>query len=408
MNALVRIQLSAMMFLEYFIWGAWFVTLGTYLGTALRFDGGQIGLAYGTTAVAAIISPVFVGMIADRFFATEKILALLHLAGGLLLYCASTVPTFGLFYSALLGYTLCFMPTLALTNSISFHQMKEPGKTFPAIRVLGTIGWIVAGLIIGRLALEATAVPLRIAAGVSVVMGLYCLTLPHTPPKKTGEPASIRVALGLDALGLLRERSFAIFMVSSFLVCIPLQFYYAFTNFFLNEVGVPEPASKMTMGQMSEIFFMLVMPFFFVRLGVKKMLLVGMACWAARYLLFTLGNSGTLVWMLYAGIILHGICYDFFFVTGQIYVDRAAPAEIRAAAQGFLTFVTWGIGMLVGSWASGQIVRYLTYSDAAGVVRHHWDRIWAIPALAAAAILVFFALFFRETVKPKEPMARAA
>jgi nucleoside transporter len=297
--------------------------------------------------------------------------------------------TFGPFYVVLLAYALCYMPTLALSNSLSFHQMTDPAREFPSIRVLGTIGWIVAGLFIGTLGLEATAVPMRIAAGGSVVLGLFCLALPHTPPTR-GRRATLTDVLGLDALKLLRERSFAVFVIGSFLVCIPLQFYYAFANPFLNEIQVSNAAGKMTLGQMSEIGFMLVMPWFFRRLGVTYMLLVGMAAWTARYVLFAYGNSGPLVWMLYGGILLHGICYDFFFVTGQIYVDRKAPPDLRAAAQGLIAFVTLGVGMFIGSWASGRVVD--AFATGSG---HAWDRIWMVPAAGAAAVLVLFALFFR-------------
>ena len=395
----VRFKLSAMMFLEYFIWGAWYVTLGTYLGRTLRFEGGDIGLAYGTVAIAAMISPFFVGMVADRFFATEKILALLHITGGILMYYASTLQVFKWFYPTLLGYTLCYMPTLALTNSLSFHHMRDPAREFPRVRVLGTIGWIVAGLVVGRLGLEASATPMKITAAASILMGLYCWVLPHTPPRQLGAPITFGGILGLEALQLLKDRSFAVFVISSFMICVPLQFYYAFTNLFLNEIGVPEPASKMTMGQMSEIFFMLVMPFFLTRLGVKRIMLIGMACWFTRYLLFAYGNSDLWVWMLYLGILLHGICYDFFFVTGQIYVDQQAPVRIRAAAQGFIAFVTLGVGFFIGAWAAGKIVQHYTYTKASDLIFHYWDRIWIIPAVASAAVMILFALFFRPKAK---------
>jgi len=386
----VRLRLSALMFLQYFVWGAWSVTMGTWLGQTLGFSGEQIGLAFGTTALAAMISPFFVGMVADRFLATEKVLAALHLAGGAILLYGSTMSAFGPFYVVLLGYALCYMPTLALSNSLSFHQMADPAAEFPSIRVLGTIGWIVAGLLVGTLGLEATAVPMRLAAGASVLLGLFCLALPHTPPK--GGRASLSDVLGLDALKLLRERSFAVFILGSFLICIPLQFYYAFANPFLNEIQVVNAAGKMTLGQMSEIGFMLVMPWFFRRLGVKYMLVVGMAAWTTRYLLFAYGDNGPLVWMLYAGILLHGICYDFFFVTGQIYVDRKAPPDVRAAAQGLIAFVTLGVGMFIGSWVSGRIVDTFAVSGGG----HAWDRIWIVPAAGAAGVLILFALFFHE------------
>jgi nucleoside transporter len=389
MTSTTRIKLSVMMFLQYFIWGSWYVTMGTYLLQTLKFSGQESGLAYSTTALAAMVSPFFVGLIADRFFATERILATLHLIGALLLFYASSLEQFGSFYPVLLGYTLCYMPTLALTNSLSFHQMTDPGQQFPGVRVLGTIGWIVAGLTIGWLRVEASAFQFQLAAGASALMAVYCLFLPHTPPSKLGHRVQARDILGLDALQLMKDRSFAVFVLGSFLVCIPLQFYYAFTNPFLNEIGVVNAAGKQTLGQMSEIGFMLLMPLFFARLGVKNMLLVGMAAWTARYLLFAYGNTWSLMWMLYLGILLHGVCYDFFFVTGQIYVDKKASLAIRAAAQGFIAFVTLGVGMFIGSYLSGWIVD--RYAATAG---HDWQTIWLIPAGMAVGVLVLFALFF--------------
>jgi nucleoside transporter len=380
-----------MMFLQFFVWGAWSVPLGTYLGETLGFPGQQIGLVFGTTAVAAMISPFFVGMVADRYFATEKLLAALHVVGGLILFVVATQTTFTAFYAVLLLYALCYMPTLALTNSLSFHQMKDPAREFPWIRVLGTIGWIVAGNLVGFLRLEDTARPLQIAAAASVLLGFFCLLLPHTPPARAATRVTARDVLGLDALLLLRERSFAVFVAGSLLVCIPLQFYYTFANPFLNEIGVVNAAGKMTLGQFSELGFMLAMPLLFRRLGVKGMLLVGMAAWVSRYLLFAWGDNGAMVWMLYGGILLHGICYDFFFVTGQIYVDEKAPPDLRAAAQGLIAFVTLGVGMFIGSLLSGFVVDLYVAGDG-----HVWRQIWIVPAVWAAAVLVLFALFFRD------------
>jgi nucleoside transporter len=389
MTQTIRLKLSVMMFLEFFVWGAWYVTMGTYLLKTLNFSGTESGAAYGTTALAAIVSPFFVGMVADRFFATEKVLAALHLIGAALLYWVSTLPNFGSFYWVLLAYALCYMPTLALTNALAFHQMKDPQKEFPGIRVLGTVGWIVAGVVISALSAEPLALQFRLAAGASLALGLFAFTLPHTPPAKLGHAVSVRDVLGLDALQLMRSRSFAIFVLGSFLVCIPLQFYYAFLNPFLNEIGRTSTAVTQSLGQVSEVGFMLLMPFFFVRLGVKNMLLVGMAAWMARYLLFAFGDNHSMVWMLFLGILLHGVCYDFFFVTGQIYVDAKAPLHIRAAAQGFITFVTYGVGMFIGSYLSGWIVdQYVTPGG------HDWRTIWLVPAAMAFGVLALFAAFF--------------
>mgnify|MGYP002624323260 FL=1 len=387
----VRVRLQAMMFLQYFIWGSWAVTLGTYLGQTLAFEGAQIGLIYGTTAVAAIISPFFMGMVADRFFPTERILALLHLVGAALLYYVSTLTTFETMYAGMLAYSLCYMPTLALTNAISMSNLDDPAGQFGSVRVLGTIGWIVVGLFIGAYVNEASATPLQIAALASLVLGLYSFALPHTPPPARGKPFSTRDALGLDALALLKEPSFVVFIIGSFLLCIPLQFYYAFANPFLNEIGVANAAAKMTMGQMSEVFFMLFIGVLLRKFGIKVILLVAMLDWAARYFAFGAGNATDGIWLIYLGLLLHGVCYDFFFVSGQIYVDQQAGPKIRAAAQGFIALVTLGVGNFVGSWASGRIVDAYALPDGT----HDWTAIWRIPAIGALVIFALFAVLFR-------------
>jgi nucleoside transporter len=396
----MRLRLSVMMFLEYFIWGAWYVTIGTWLGQTLHFSGDQIGIIAGTTTVGAIVSPFLVGLMADELFANQHLLAVLHGVGGILLWFASTQTHFGSMYALLLIYSLLYMPTMALTNALAFRQMKDPAQDFGSIRGLGTAGWIVAGLTITGFGffvhnVEATAVPIRMAAVASILFGAYALTLPHTPPLRTGHGFKLTSIFPPDVFGLFKNRNFAIFAIASFLICIPLQFYYSFTNLFLNEIGFKYVAAKMSMGQMAEVLFMFTLTFFYKRLGVKRTLMLGMLAWVARLLAFGYGNTGALAWMLYTGIILHGICYDFFFVMGQVYVDQKAPSALRSAAQGLMTFLTYGIGMFVGSLFCGRIVDTYKTLGADGAVGHNWRSIWMVPAALAAIVLVFFALGFR-------------
>jgi nucleoside transporter len=397
----MRLRLSVMMFLEYFVWGAWYVTLGTWLGQTLHFSGDQIGIVSGTTTIGAIVSPFLVGLMADELFANQRLLAVLHGVGGVLLWFASTQTHFGPMYWILLIYSLLYMPTMALTNALAFRQMKDPSQDFGSIRVLGTAGWIVAGLTISALTrvfahdVESTALPIRMAAVASILFGLYALTLPHTPPLRAAHGFKISNIFPPDVFNLFKNRNFAIFALASFLICIPLQFYYAFTNPFLNEIGVKYAAAKMTLGQMSELLFMVTLAFFYKRLGVKRTLMLGMFAWVARYFMFGYGNAGPLAWMLYLGIILHGICYDFFFVMGQVYIDQKAPSALRSAAQGLMTFLTYGIGMFVGSLFCGRIVDMYAAPGPGGSVVHNWRNIWMVPALGAAMVLLIFWFGFR-------------
>lgn len=399
--SLIQSRLSAMMFLQFFIWGSWFVTLGTFLGSGLHATGAQTALAFSSQSWGAIVAPFFVGLVADRFFNAERILGVLHLIGGVLMIAMYRSTGFDGFAPYVFGYMIAYMPTLALVNSVSFRQLQDPGKQFGWIRVWGTVGWIAAGFAISFLGWDGQAAAAEgalrntflLGAAASAVLGLYSFTLPATPPRKA-EGDSLGDRIGLSALWLLKDRNFAVFFLASVLICIPLGFYYQNASPFLTEIGTSSPTAKLAIGQMSEVLFMLLLPVFLGRFGIKKTLLMGMAAWALRYVAFAFGFHGDAAWLVILGIALHGACYDFFFVCGQIYTDARAGESCKSSAQGMITLATYGVGMLVGFWVAGLITDM--FANANG---HDWYAIWLVPAGLAAAILVLFQFFFRPALE---------
>ena len=396
---MIGARLSVMMFLQFFIWGCWFVTLGTFLGANFQASGAQIGLAFSTQSWGAIIAPFIIGLIADRYFNAERILAVLHFAGAVLMYHMYQAQDFAQFYPYVLAYMIAYMPTLALVNSISFRQLTDPSRQFSLVRVWGTVGWIVAGLVISfvfhwdsqdAVADGALRNTFLLGTVMSLLLALFSLTLPATPPTVIKSGFSLRAALGLDALKLLRDRNFAVFFISSVLICIPLAFYYQNASPFLTEIGTTNATGKLTIGQMSEVVFMLLLPIFLLRFGIKKTLLLGMLAWVVRYVLFAYGGQDNISALLIVGIALHGICYDFFFVSGQIYTDSKAGEHYRSAAQGMITLATYGVGMLVGFSIAGKIADRFNVNG-----EHDWYQIWVYPAAIAAVIMVLFAVLYR-------------
>lgn len=405
-------RLSAMMFLQFFIWGGWFVTLGTFLSSQLGASGSQIGMAFSTQSWGAIIAPFVIGLIADRLFNAERILAVLHLLGAVLLYQLYRAADFAAFYPYVLAYMMIYMPTLALVNSVAFRQMRDPALEFSRIRVWGTVGWIVAGVVISfvfawdskaAIASGGLRNTFLMAALASLLLGVYSFTLPRTAPLKIENTRTgVKQLLGLDALGLLKDRSYLVFFIASILICIPLAFYYQNANPFLADIGMTNPTAKMAIGQVSEVLFMLLLPLFIHRFGIKIALLMGMLAWALRYVLFAYGNNADLAFMLFTGIALHGICYDFFFVSGQIYTDAKAPERFRSSAQGLITLATYGVGMLIGFWVAGHVSDY--YATPEG---HQWQSIWLFPALFSLGVVLVFVFAFRDARKSGMAPAKA-
>ena len=401
MNTKIRVQLSLMMFLEFFIWGAWFVTMGTYLPNTLQTSDPETAMAYSTQSWGAILAPFIIGLIADRFVNAERILGILHLLGALLMYLLYSASDFSAFYPYLLMYMVMYMSTLALVNSVAFYQMKDPAKEFSFIRVFGTLGWISAGLLISYFSWDSAK---GISDGIlrntflmasicSAILGVFSFTLPKTPPMADrSKKVTISDILGLDALRLLKDRNFLLFFISSVLICIPLAFYFQNLSVFLTESSVDNSTAWSSLGQFSEIMFLLLLPFFLKKYGFKKTILVGMLAWGARYLLFSFGNNDNLFSLLVLGIFLHGICYDFFFVCGQIYTDSKAGEKYKSAAQGLITLATYGVGMLIGFWVAGKITDAYVLKN----LGHDWASIWLFPAGFAIIVLIFFAFFFKK------------
>ncbi len=409
MQTALRIKLSLFMFLQYFIWGSWYVSMATYLGKTLGFEGGQIGLAYGAFAIGAMISPFFVGLIADRYFASEKLLALLGILGGALMFALPKLTTFGAFYPVLIIYCASYAPTLALGNSLSLHHLANPKRDFPLIKTLSAVGWIAGGVTLSLvLKGEQSAVQFYLAGAVSIALGLFSLTLPHTPPKKTGKDVRLGEILGLDALALLKKPSFAIFIACMFLICIPLYFYFVNMNLYITELGWKFTAAKMSLAQVSDVIFLLLLPLMLRSLGYKKTIFLGILAWATRYFLLaaSVNQSEMGIGFIFAAILLHGVCYDFLFIAGQLYVDDEANERMRGAAQGFIAFILWGVGNFVGSTLAGKAQALHTLTQPRGAVAHDWHGIWIYPAWGAAVVLVVFLIFFRDP--PRQTAASLA
>lgn len=403
MQTQLKIKLAVFMFLQYFIWGSWYVSMGAYLSNTLKFEGAQIGLAYGAFAIGAMISPFIVGLIADRYFASEKLLAVLGILGGAMLCALPQFETFGSFYPALIFYCALYVPTLALGNSLSLHHLENPKTDFPRVKMLSAVGWIAGLATLNFLKGAESPIQFYLAGGASIVFGIFSLMLPHTPPLKTGANVSIGEILGLDALALLKKPSFAIFILCMFLICIPLYFYFVNLGIYLTELKWENMLVKTSLAQVSDVVFFLLLPFFLKRFGYKTTIFIGIACWVARY--FALAGSvdagASAAALIFTAILLHGACYDFLFIAGQLYVDDEANERTRGAAQGFIAFILWGVGAFVGTLLAGKVLERHELAEPVNGLSHDWQAIWQTPAWGAAAVLVIFLLFFREPGRAK-------
>ena len=401
MQTKLKVELSIFMFLQYFIWGAWYVSMGAYLNSVLKFSGQQVGAAYGAFAIGAMISPFFVGLIADRYFASEKLLAVLGILGGICMLVLAQVTDFGTFYGVLIAYCATYAPTLALGNSLSLHHLADAKQDFPRVKIFSAVGWIAGGVTLSLLRGEQSATQFYLACAGSVALGRFSLMLPHTPPKKVGQDVSIGEILGLDALALMKKPSFAIFIMCMFLICIPLYFYFVNMGIYLTEIGWRDFAGKLTLAQVSDVVFLFVLPIMLKRLGYKLTIAMGILAWSVRYFLLagSVGSVELATLMIFSAILLHGICYDFLFIAGQLYVDGESNERIRGAAQGFIAFILWGVGAFVGTSLAGTVLGKYELTDSAGIVTHDWEAIWSLPAWGAVIVLVVFLLCFRDPRK---------
>lgn len=402
MQTQLKIKLGFFMFLQYFVWGTWYVSMATYLSRTLHFGGEQIGLAYGAFAIGAMISPFFVGLIADRYFPSEKILAFLAFVGGILLFVLSKLTTFSSFYPVLIIYCTTYVPTLALGTSLSLHHLSNPKRDLPPVKALTAVGWIASGVTVSIIfEAEQSSAQFQIAAATSVLLGLFSLTLPHTPPRKTGKDIRLGEILGLDALALMKKTSFAIFIVCMFLICIPLYFYFVNMNLYVTELGWKYTVAKMSLAQVSDFIFLILLPVMLRYMGYKRTIFVGILAWAVRYFLLagSVDTIGMQSFLVFTAILLHGVCYDFLFITGQLYVDEEANERIRGAAQGFIAFILWGVGAFVGTQLAGISLASHTFDTPVGSFAHDWKGIWSYPAWGALVVLIIFLIFFRDKQK---------